>query len=42
MKKMISFYLIYVSLFFNKNNVDAGKKFCFKYQKNTILNLYDT
>ena len=42
MKKMISFYLIYVSLFFNKNNVDADKKFCFKYQKNTILNLYDT
>ena len=42
MKKMISFYLIYVSLFFNKNNVDADKNFCFKYQKNTILNLYDT
>lgn len=42
MKKIISFYLIYVSLFFNKNNVDADKNFCFKYQKNTILNLYDT
>ena len=42
MKKIISFYLIYVSLFFNKNNVDADKIFCFKYQKNTILNLYDT
>ena len=27
MKKIISFYLIYVSLFFNKNNVDADKNF---------------